>query len=85
VEKLRVGEVFHYFPKAGVAAIHVTDTPIAVGDTLLFQGPSTNFDQIVDSLEIDKVKIEQATPGQSVGIKVRDRARPGDFVYKIVA
>jgi len=85
VEKLRVGEVFHYFPKAGVAAIRVTDTLVTVGDTLLFQGPSTNFDQIVDSLEIDKVKVEQATPGQSVGVKVRDRARPGDYVYKIVA
>jgi len=85
VEKLRVGEVFHYFPKASVAAIRVTDMPVTVGDTLLFQGPSTNFDQIVDSLEIDKVKVEQAKPGQSVGIRVRDRARPGDFVYKIVA
>ena len=85
MEKVRVGEVFHYFPKAGVAAIRVTDTSIRVGDTLLFQGPSTNFDQNVDSLEIDKVKVEQATPGQSVGIRVRDRARPGDFVYKIVA
>ena len=85
MEKLRVGEVFHYFPKAGVAAIRVTETPVRVGDTLLFQGPSTNFDQTVDSLEIDKAKVEQATPGQSVGIKVRDRARPGDYVYKIVA
>ena len=85
MEKLRVGEVFHYFPKAGVAAIRVTETPVRVGDTLLFQGPSTNFDQTVDSLEIDKVKVEQATAGQSVGIKVRDRARPGDYVYKIVA
>ena len=85
MDKLRVGEVFHYFPKAGVAAIRVTETPVRVGDTLLFQGPSTNFDQTVDSLEIDKVKVEQATAGQSVGIKVRDRARPGDYVYKIVA
>ena len=80
-----MGEVFHYFPKAGVAAIRVTETPVRVGDTLLFQGPSTNFDQTVDSLEIDKAKVERATPGQSVGIKVRDRARPGDYVYKIVA
>jgi len=63
----------------------VTDATVKVGDTLLFQGPSTNFDQAVDSLEIDKVKVEAATPGQSVGIKVRDRTRPGDYVYKIVA
>jgi putative protease len=85
MEKVKVGEVFHYFPKPGVAAIRVTDATVQVGDTLLFQGPSTNFDQTVDSLEIDKAKVERATPGQSVGIKVRDRARPGDYVYKIVA
>lgn len=84
MEKIKVGEVFHYFSKAGVAAIRVTDATVRIGDTLLFQGPSTNFDQPVDSLEIDKAKVEQATPGQSVGVKVRDRTRPGDYVYKIV-
>lgn len=85
MEKVKVGEVFHYFAKAGVAAIRVTDATVRVGDTLLFQGPSSNFDQTVDSLEIDKLKVQEATPGQSVGIKVRERARPGDFVYKVVA
>jgi putative protease len=85
MEKVKVGEVFHYFPKAGVAAIRVTDAPVRVGDTLLFQGPSTNFDQKVESLEIDNAKVAEATPGQSVGIQVRDRAREGDFVYKVVA
>ncbi|TLZ51811.1 MAG: translation elongation factor-like protein [Methanobacteriota archaeon] len=84
MEKVKVGQVFHFFPKPMVAAIHVTDAVVKPGDTLLFQGPSTNFDQVVDSLEIDKAKVPEAKPGQSVGIKVRDRARPGDLVYKIV-
>ena len=85
MEKVKVGEVFHYFPRPGVAAIRVTDAEVKVGETLLFQGPSTNFDQVVDSLEVDKVKVDRVGPGQSVGIKVRDRARPGDYVYKISA
>lgn len=76
--------MFHYFPHPGVAAIRVTDAEVRVGDTLLFQGPSTNFDQVVDSLEIDKVKVDHAAPGQSVGVRVRDRTRTGDYVYKIV-
>ena len=85
MEKVKVGEVFHYFAKPMVAAIRVTDAAVRTGDTLLFQGPSTNFDQKVESLEIDKVKVPEAKPGQSVGVQVRDRVRPGDLVYKIVA
>ncbi|HYS71968.1 MAG TPA: translation elongation factor-like protein [Thermoplasmata archaeon] len=84
MEKVKVGDVFHFFAKPMVAAIHVTDSAVKTGDTLLFQGPSTNFDQKVESLEIDKVHVAEATPGQSVGVKVRDRVRPGDLVYKIV-
>ncbi len=84
MEKVKVGEVFHFFPKPMVAAIRVTDATVKPGDTLLFQGPSTNFDQLVDSLEIDKAKVAEAKPGQSVGVKVRERARPGDLVFKIV-
>jgi len=84
MEKVKVGEVFHFFAKPSVAAIRVTDAAIALGDTLLFQGPSTNFDQKVESLEIDKAKVNEAKPGQSVGIHVRERTRPGDLVYRIV-
>lgn len=85
MEKVKVGEVFHFFPKPSVAAIRVTDAGFRVGDTLLFQGPTTNFDQPVASMEIDKAKVQEATPGQSVGIQVRDRVRPGDLVYKVDA
>jgi putative protease len=84
MEKVKVGEVFHFFAKPMVAAIRVTDAAVTTGDTLLFQGPSTNFDQKVESLEIDKVKVPDVKPGQDVGVKVRDRVRPGDLVYKIV-
>ena len=84
MEKVRVGEVFHFFAKPSVAAIRVTDAAVKVGDTLLFQGPSTNFEQRVDSLEIDNAKVPEAKPGQSVGIQIRERARPGDFVFKVV-
>lgn len=85
MEKVKVGEVFHFFPKPSVAAIRITDAEVKVGDTLLFQGPTTNFDQPIESMEIEKAKVTEAKPGQSVGIQVRDRVRPGDLVYKVVA
>jgi len=85
MEKIKVGEVFHFFAKPSVAAIRITDAPVKVGDTLLFQGPSTNFDQKVESMQIEKATVQEAGPGQSVGVQVRDRVRPGDLVYKVVA
>ena len=85
MEKIKVGEVFHFFAKPMVAAIRVTDAAVKTGDTLLFQGPSTNFDQKVESMQIEKAGVQEAGPGQSVGIQVRDRVRPGDLVYKVVA
>lgn len=83
MERVKVGEVFHFFPKPSVAAIRVTDGDIKVGDTLQFQGPTTNFEQPIESMEIDKAKVTEAKPGQSVGIQVKDRVRPGDLVYKV--
>ena len=85
MEKVKVGEVFHFFAKPSVAAIRVTDATVRVGDTLLFQGPSTNFDQKVESMQIEKASVAEAGPGQSVGVHVCDRVRPGDLVFKIVA
>ncbi len=81
---MKVGEVFHFFAKPMVAAIRVTDAAVAVGDTLLFQGPSTNFEQKVESLQIEKASVSEAKPGQSVGVQVKEKARPGDLVYKVV-
>jgi putative protease len=54
-------------------------------DTVSFEGVTTNFYQPVDSMEIDKEKIEIAKPGQSVGLKVKTHVRTGDLVFKIIS
>ena len=53
-----------------------------VGDEISIEGSTTNFQQKVDSLQIEKEKIMKAKKGQSVGIKVKDRVRVNDIVYK---
>ena len=83
-EKEKVGEVFHYFTKAGVAAINLTDSYLQVGDTILFQGVTTNFSQKVESLQIENAAVQRAELGQSVGIKVKERVREKDLVYRIL-
>lgn len=80
----KVGEVFHFFSKISVAAIRLTDGSIAIGDTVQVLGPTTNLEQRVDGLQIEHMEVSRADQGQDVGMKVRDRVRERDYVYKIV-
>lgn len=84
LERKKVGEVFHFYRKIGVAAIRLTDDGIAIGDTVQIQGPSTNVEQTVDTLQIEHADVSRADAGQEVGMKVRDRVREKDFVYKLI-
>ena len=84
MERRKVGEVFHFFGKIGVAAIRLTDGSIAIGDTVVIQGPTTNLEQTVDALQIEHASVTDANQGQEVGMKVRERVREKDFVYKVV-
>jgi septal ring-binding cell division protein DamX len=85
MERKKVGEVFHFYGKIGVAAIRLTDGTIAIGDTVQIQGPSTNLEQPVETLQIEHADVSRAESGQEVGLKVRERVREKDFVYKLVA
>src|SRR5947208_14863638 len=84
MERKKVGEVFHFFGHIGVAAIKLTDGSLAVGDTVQNKGPTTNLEQPVDSLQIEHGAVSNAAQGQEVGMKVRDRVREKEFVYKLV-
>ena len=85
MERKKVGEVFHFYGKIGVAAIRLTDSTLAIGDTVQIQGPTTNLEQSVDTLQIEHADVSRAEVGQEVGMKVRERVRERDFVYKLVA
>ncbi len=79
----KVGEVTHYYTRIGVAVVRVT-APLRVGDRIAIKGHTTNFEQTVDSMQIEHEAVEEAKPGDLVGLKVVDRVREGDIVYKIV-
>ncbi len=85
MERKKVGEVFHFYGKIGVAAIKLTDNTLAIGDTVQIQGPTTNVEQTVDTLQIEHANVSRADVGQEVGMKVRERVREKDFVYKVIA
>ncbi|MDY7034394.1 MAG: hypothetical protein SVY10_21150 [Thermodesulfobacteriota bacterium] len=81
----KVGKVVKFFAKPSVAAIEVTEGTIKIGDTVLFKGHTTDFQEVVGSMQVDNASVEKAEAGQLVGIKVKDRVRGGDIVYKVSA
>ena len=83
MEREKVGEVFHYFSKLGVAAIRLTDGGLKVGETVQIQGPTTNLTQTVESMQIEQTPVKFATKGQNVGIRVKDKVREKDLVYRV--
>jgi len=83
-EEKQIGRVFSYFSKIGVAAIEVTDEGLILGDKIHFRGSTTDFEQEVDSMQIEGEEVDEVKPGKSVGIKVEERVRPGDLVYKVL-
>jgi len=81
-ELQEVGKVTHFFAKISVAVIELK-APVSVGDRILIKGPTTNLEQTVESMEIEHEKVTRAEAGQSIGLRVDDRVRENDTVYKI--
>ena len=82
-EKKLVGIVEHFYSKINVAVVNLEDS-LSVGDKISIEGASTNIQQTVDSMQAEHEPVEKAKAGDAVGLKVLDRVRPGDQVYKIV-
>ena len=80
----QVAVVVKFFSKPGVAALEVTHSGIKKGDLLRYKGNTTDFTEEVASMEVDNQPIEEAKVGDLVGLKVKDRVRENDKVYKVV-
>ena len=83
MKEIEIGSVADYFAHISVVAMDLTGS-LEVGDTLHFKGHTTDFTQEIKSMQIDNESVEKAGKGDSVGIKVKDRVREHDTVYKVV-
>ena len=84
MEEKKVGEVIKFFGKIGVAAIRLSEGSLHVGDTVRLVGHTTDFSQKIDSLQVENKSVQEAGPGADIGIKVKERVREHDVVYKVV-
>lgn len=77
-----IGVVTHYFPKVRAAVIKLK-APISVGDTIKIKGHTTDFQQVVTSMQVDHVPVNQAKKGQEIGLLADSRVRQHDTVCKV--
>ncbi|MHC4081431.1 MAG: translation elongation factor-like protein [Planctomycetota bacterium] len=79
-----IGTVTHYFGKAQVAGIEITEGELHVGDTIHVIGHTSDFTQQIESMQIDRAAVESAGVGDQIGIKVAEHAREHDKVYRVL-
>ncbi len=83
VREAAVGVVTHYYSHMGVAVVQVNTGELRAGDTIRVKGHTTDLTQQIASMEYEHQHIDQASPGQSVGIRIADHAREHDIVYVV--
>ncbi|MHC4075728.1 MAG: translation elongation factor-like protein [Planctomycetota bacterium] len=77
-----IGNVSDFFARPVVAAIELT-AALKVGDKIHFKGHTTDLEIVVGSMQINNANVQQAKAGDSIGVKIDERVRKGDSVYKV--
>jgi hypothetical protein len=83
MEEVAIGSIEKYFGKIGVAAIKITSGELKVGDKIHIKGHSTDFEQTVDSMQVEHLTVETAGPGTDVGIRVKEKVHEKDTVFVV--
>ena len=83
MEEIPIGKVEKFFGKIGVAAIKVTAGELKVGDTIHIKGHTSDFEQTVDSMQVEHADVQKVVPGDEVGIKTKERVHENDIVYLV--
>lgn len=79
----QLGKVVAFFRIPVVAVIKVTKGSLKAGDQIWIKGHTTDLKQTVTSLQVNHQPIQKARKGAEVGLKISDRARRGDRVYRL--
>ena len=82
MEEKEIAKVTHFFGKISVIVMDLSGS-LKIGDKVHIKGATTDFEQKIDSMQIDHAEVTEGKSGQSVGIKVKDACRQGDIVYKV--
>ncbi len=83
MEEIPIGKVEKFFGKIGVAEIKVTAGELKVGDKIHIKGHTTDFEQTIDSMQVEHASVQKVVPGDEVGIKTKEKVHENDTVYLV--
>lgn len=81
-DEKEIGAIIHYYDHINVAVVKLSGT-LKAGDSIHVKGATTDFTEKVESMQIEKDKIEEAKAGQEIGLKVQERVREHDKIFKV--
>lgn len=84
MKEQEIGYVSKFFAQISVAAIEITAGKLSVGDTIHVKGHTSDLKEQIDSMQIEHESVETAKKGDSIGVKVTDKVRRKDKVFKLV-
>ncbi len=79
----KIGTVTHYYNHMHVAGVSITDGELHKGDVIHIKGHTSDFEQKVQSMQIDHEPVDTARPGDKIGLSVVEHARENDTVYTV--
>ena len=79
----QIGSVTHWFGKINVVVIEIHKGTLSIGDKIHIKGQTSDFIQTIESMQLDGEDVKKAKKGMSVGVKVSERVRRTDSVYKV--
>lgn len=82
MEDKQIGTVDHFFGNISVGMIKLTDS-LKVGDKIRIKGNTSDFTQDISSMQVDRVPTQEAKAGDLISIKVEQKVRKDDMVYKV--
>lgn len=83
MEEKLVGQITHYFTNIGVAVVKVVNGEIKKGDKIHIKGATSDFEQLVDSMQVEHQEVEKAKKGIVFGLKIAQHVKEGDDVYRV--
>ncbi len=82
-DEVKIGVISHFFGKVSVGIIKLTDGDLKVGDKVHIKGHTTDFEESVESIQIEHKDVQEAKKGSAAGIKVKEHVREHDVVYRL--
>lgn len=77
-----IGKITHYYDQIEVGIVEMTKGALIVGDKIHIKGTTTDFEEEIKSMQVEHEQVDKAKKGDVIGLKVKEKVREGDLVYR---